>query len=31
MTLESFKDTMKDTPEMKVNAFIKACQVEKKA
>lgn len=35
MTLESFKDTMKDTPEMKVNAFIKACQAvenaEKKA
>lgn len=35
MTLESFKDTMKDTPEMKVNAFIKAYQVvenaEKKA
>ena len=35
MTLESFKDTMKDTPKMKVNAFIKACQVvenaEKKA
>ena len=35
MTLESFKDTMKDTPEMKINAFIKACQAvenaEKKA
>lgn len=35
MTLESFKDTMKDTPEMKVNSFIKACQAienaEKKA
>lgn len=35
MTLESFKDAMKDTPEMKISAFIKACQAvenaEKKA